>query len=84
MRAGHFFANGMRRKFNVLLAKEAGHFQRIRFAQDDDLLTLWTGNFLSEVTIINRMCTPQAGQDIFRNLAAFALRPSSESQITAA
>jgi hypothetical protein len=26
MRAGHFFADGVGRKFNVLLTKEAGHF----------------------------------------------------------
>ena len=49
MRAGHFLANGMRWKFNVLLAKEAGHFEKIGFAQRGFLLTVRARDFLTKI-----------------------------------
>lgn len=50
MWAGHFFAESMGGKFNVLLAEEAGHFERfLQFAQSDNCLTLRAGNFPEEV-----------------------------------
>src|ERR1035437_3042543 len=42
------------------------------------------GIFRPRLRSENRIWIPQEGQDIFRNLAAFALLPSSQSQINAA
>ena len=52
VRAGSFFPDGVGGKFNVFLAKEAGHFQEIGFAQGDCGLTMRAGNFLAEVAIV--------------------------------
>jgi hypothetical protein len=47
MRTGHFFADGMSREFDMLLAKEAGHFQVFWFAQGDGFLAMWAGDLLA-------------------------------------
>jgi hypothetical protein len=46
---GNFLSKGMGRKFNMFLAKEAGHFQVFRFAQGDGRLAVWAGDLLAEI-----------------------------------
>ena len=42
----------MRGKLNVFLAKEAGHFQKIRFAQGDVVFAMRAGNILAKIAAI--------------------------------
>ena len=51
MWAWNFFPDGVRGKFNMPLAEEAGRFQEIGFAQSDDSLAMRAGNFLAEVSV---------------------------------
>ena len=49
MRAADLFSDGVSGKFNVFLAKVAGHFQEIGFAQGDCGLAMWAGDLLATV-----------------------------------
>ena len=49
MRAGHFSPDGVRGKFNMPLAKEAGHFQEIGFVQGDAGLAMRAEDFLADI-----------------------------------
>ena len=48
MRAGNFLPDGVSRKLDVFLAKEAGYFQEIGLAQSDIFLALRAGNILPQ------------------------------------
>src|SRR5665213_2803154 len=77
MRTVDFFADGVRRKFNIPMAKEAGHFQEIRFAQGDGSLALWTRNGLASAHIVEPdvSATGRTGHlDGFRLLPPNALK----------
>jgi len=81
MRAGHFFPDGMRRKFNVLLAKETGHFQEIKLAQSDGFLAVRTGNFLPQVARIKPDVHSAGGTGHFEELGRFrssAIQPEPD------
>jgi hypothetical protein len=52
VRTGDFFPDGVSGKLNVFLAKEAGHFQPIRFAQGDVALAMRAGNILAKIAAI--------------------------------
>jgi len=52
MRTRNFFPDGVGGEFNMPLAKEAGHFQEIGLAQDDNGLAMRTVYCLSEVTAV--------------------------------
>ena len=49
MRAGDFLSGGVARKFNVFIAKEAGHFQVFGLLQRDCCLAVRTWDFLPDV-----------------------------------
>jgi len=49
MRTFQFFAGGVRWKFNVFLAEDAGHFQVFWFAQSDAFLAMWAGDLLADI-----------------------------------
>src|SRR5665213_4448519 len=77
MRTGDFFADGVRRKFNMPMAKEAGHFQEIGLAQSDCRLALWTRNGLASTHIVEPdvSATGRTGHlDGFRLLPPNALK----------
>jgi hypothetical protein len=51
MRAGDFLADGVRGKFDMAAAQDAGHFQvLVGLAQGDGSLTMGTGNLLTDVS----------------------------------
>jgi len=49
MWAGNFLTQGVGGKFNVPLAKEAGHFQIFGFAQSGFFLTMQAGNGAAKI-----------------------------------
>jgi hypothetical protein len=52
VRTFELFTKRMGREFNVFLAKEAGHFEEIGFAQGDGLLAVRARDFPAEIPLI--------------------------------
>jgi len=77
MRAGHFLANGVGGKLNVRLAKVAGHFQKVRFAQGEAFLAMRAGNFLPEIASVKPDMHPAGGAGHFVELGGFGLAGQS-------